>query len=193
MKFLFDLFPLVLFFVAFKLYDIFVATAVAIAASFIQVGFYWFKYRRVEPMHLVTLGVVVVFGGMTLIFHNDTFIKWKPTMVYWLLASIMIGNHFMSKRTLIARMIGDQVPLPDNVWRGLNLSWGLFFVVLGLLNLYVAFFYGLELPAARRQEIWVNFKVFWLFGITFVFMVIQTIFLARFLNDAPPNSPDAGN
>jgi intracellular septation protein len=194
MKFLFDLFPLLLFFLAYKAFDIFAATAVAIAASVIQVSAYWLKHRRFEPMHLVTLGVVAVFGGMTLIFHNDTFIKWKPTIVYWLFAAIMIGNHFMSKRTLIARMIGDQIPLPDHVWRILNLSWGLFFIVLGLLNLYVAFFYALDLPEARRQEIWVNFKVFWLFGITFAFMIIQTLFLARFLDDAPPkDSADPGN
>lgn len=185
MKFLFDLFPLLLFFAAFQLYDIYVATAVAIGASFVQVGWFWWKHRRFETIHLVTLGTIVVFGGLTLFLRDDTFIKWKPTLVYWILATLVLGSHWLGRRTLVERMLGAQVPLPAAVWRRINLAWGLFFAALGALNLYVAFYFGLELDAAARQQIWVQFKVFGLTGITIVFVFVQALFMARHLQHKP--------
>src|SRR5687768_11575425 len=131
MKFLYDLLPLLVFFAAFKLYDIYVATAVAIVASFAQVGWFWLRHRRFETLHLVTLAVIVVFGGLTLFLRDDTFIKWKPTLVYWILAGLVLGSQFAARRTIIERMLGEQIALPQPVWRRLNLSWGLFFAVLG--------------------------------------------------------------
>lgn len=184
MKFLYDLFPLLLFFAAFKLYDIYVATAVAIVASFVQVGGYWLKHRRFETMHLVTLGVIAVFGGLTLALHNDTFIKWKPTLVYWILGALTLGSH-LNRRTLIQRMLGTRVALPDAVWRRLNLGWGLFFAFLGALNLYVAFYYAPELDEAARTAAWVNFKVFGLMGLTLAFVVAQAFYLARHVQEQP--------
>lgn len=193
MKFLYDLFPLLLFFAAFKLYDIYIATAVAIAASFLQVGLFWIKHRRFETMHVVTLGVIAVFGGMTLLLHDDTFIKWKPTLVYWILSVLVLASQWFGKKPAIERMMSSQIALPAMVWKRLNLSWGLFFAVLGAVNLYVAFFYALDLDTAARQEIWVNFKVFGLLGITLVFVVIQAFFMARHIQTKPEESGSTAN
>jgi intracellular septation protein len=185
MKFLYDLLPLLLFFAAYKYYDIYVATGVAIVASIVQVAGYWWKHRRFETMQIVTLGVIVVFGSMTLLLHDDTFIKWKPTLVYWILAALILGSHLIGKRTLMGRLLGSQVHLSEPAWRRLNLSWGVFFAVVGALNLYVAFFYGTELDAATRQNIWVNFKVFGLMGLTLLFIVVQAVFMARHMQGKP--------
>src|SRR5688572_9456117 len=103
MKFLYDLLPLLVFFAAFKLYDIYIATAVAIVASFAQVGWFWLRHRRFETIHLITLGIIVVFGGLTLLLRDDTFIKWKPTLVHWILGVFVLGSHFTGGRTLIER------------------------------------------------------------------------------------------
>lgn len=185
MKFLYDLFPLLLFFAAFKLYDIYVATAVAIVASFLQVGLYWLKHRRFETMHLITLAIIAVFGGMTLLLHDDTFIKWKPTLVYWILASLALVSQRWGDKTLIERMMSSQISLPAAVWKRLNLSWGIFFLVLGAVNIYVAFYYGLDLDAETRRNIWVNFKVFGLLGITFLFVIGQAVFMAKHMQHKP--------
>lgn len=185
MKFLYDLFPLLLFFAAFKLYDIYVATAVAIVASFLQVGLFWIRHRRFETMHMVTLAVIAVFGGLTLALHDDTFIKWKPTLVYGILATLVLASQRFGKKTVIERMMSAQIALPASVWRRLNLSWGLFFVVLGAANIYVAFYYGLDLDPEVRRGIWVNFKVFGLLGLTLLFTVIQAFFMAKHIQEKP--------
>ena len=185
MKFLYDLFPLLLFFAAFKLYDIYVATAVAIVASIAQVGYFWLKHRRFETMHLVTLAVIVVFGGLTLALHNDVFIKWKPTLVYWILAALVLASQWFGRITLIERMMSAQIALPAPVWKRLNLSWGLFFALLGAANLYVAFYYGLGLDEETRRNIWVDFKVFGLFGLTLIFAIGQAVFMAKHVQDKP--------
>jgi len=189
MKFLIDFFPLLLFFAAFKLADIYVATTVAIVASFAQTGWHRWRHGRFEPMHLVTLVIVTVFGGLTLLLHDDTFIRWKPTIVYWVLGVIVLGSHFVGNKTAIERMLDTHIQLPANRWAQFNLSWGLFFLVLGGLNLYVAFYYGPENDAATRQEIWVNFKVFGLLGLTLLFAVAQAAVLARHMQ--PPAGDDS--
>lgn len=183
MKFLFDLFPLLLFFGAFKLYDIYVATAVAIIASFGQVGYYWWRHRRFETLHLITLAVIVVFGGLTLVLHNDQFIKWKPTILYWIFAALVLGSQLLRGKTAMERMLGHQMALEPVVWRHYNLSWGVFFIIVGALNLYVAFYYAPGEPEAVRQATWVNFKVFGLMGLTLAFALIQAVFLARHIKD----------
>jgi intracellular septation protein len=181
MKFLFDVFPLLLFFAAFKLYDIYVATAVAIAASFTQVGIYWWRHRKFEAMHLITLTVIAVFGGLTLALQNDTFIKWKPTIVYWIFSVLVLGSQFIGEKTVMERLLSKQLALDTRVWRHYNLSWGLFFAAAGALNLYVAFYYALDQDESVRQAIWVNFKVFWLMGLTLGFAFVQALFIARYI------------
>jgi intracellular septation protein len=116
MKFLYDFFPIVLFFIAYKTYDIFVATGVIIAASAVQVGYFWLKHRRFEKMHIITLLLVVVLGGATIILQDDNFIKWKPTVVNWLFAAVFLTSHFIGQRTIIERMLATNISLPAPIW-----------------------------------------------------------------------------
>lgn len=179
MKFLFDFFPLILFFAAYKIYGIFVATAVAIVASVAQVGWVWLQRRRFETTHLVTLAVIVVFGGLTLLLRDDVFIKWKPTIVNWLFAVIMLATQLVGRRTAIEHLLGTQIRLPAHIWRNMNVSWVIFFVAAGVLNLYVAFYYGADLDEKTRTDIWVNFKVFGLMGLTLAFTIAQMALVSR--------------
>ena len=142
MKLLIDLFPVLLFFVAYKLYGIYVATGVAIAASALQVGWSWLRHRRVEKMHLATLGLLVVFGGLTIALHDPIFVMWKPTVVNWLFAAVFLGSHFVGRKPLVERMMAHAIEVPARTWLRLNLAWVLFFVVSGLANLYVVYFYS---------------------------------------------------
>lgn len=187
MKLLFDYFPIILFFVAFKTYDIYVATAVAMVASVVQVAYYYARHRRVENMHLISMGVILVFGGMTLVFHDDTFIKWKPTIVNWLFAVAFLAAALFSEKNLLERMMASTLKAPKHIWARINLYWVLFFVFSGLLNIYVAFYYGLDLPEEERTAIWVNFKLFGMLGITLVFILIQSLYLARFASAVEQN------
>ena len=173
MKFLFDLFPILLFFLAYKLYDIYVATAVAIAAAFLQTGLYWLKHRKFETMHLVTLGILVLFGGLTLVLHDPVFIKWKPTVVNWLFALIFLGSRFIGQRTLVERMMSHAISVPTAVWLKLNWAWTLFFIAIGLVNILVAYNYS--------EATWVNFKLFGMLGLTLVFVFAQAFYLSRFM------------
>jgi len=182
MKLLFDFFPLVLFFGAFKLYDIYVATLVAMAASLAQVVFIRIRHQRFETTHLVTLFVILLFGGMTLIFQDDMFIKWKPTIVNWIFAVVVLGSQFIGKRTVLERLLGGQMQMPARIWKKVNVSWGLFFFVSGLLNLYVAFYFRTHLDEAARTDFWVNFKVFGLMGLTLVFAIVQMLMIAKHID-----------
>lgn len=183
MKLLFDFFPLILFFAAYKLYGIYAATLVAIIAAIVQVAVFWYRERRFETTHLVTLAVISVFGGLTIAFHDPVFIKWKPTIVNWMFAVILLGSQWLASKPAIQLLLGSKLSLPPQVWRKLNLSWALFFVVMGMLNLYVAFYYGLELDEETRTDIWVNFKVFWMMGLTLVFAVGQSLLIARHVEE----------
>ena len=181
MQLLFDFFPLLLFFAAYKWYGIFVATGVAIVASIIQVSVHWLRNRRFETAHLTTLGVIVLFGGLTLIFRDDTFIKWKPTIVNWLFAAIVLASLMGQRRTVLEYLLGEKIHLPVTIWRKVNLAWGLFFLVAGALNYYVAFVFRTELDPQLRTDLWVNFKVFGLMGLTLAFAVIQMMLVARYI------------
>ena len=190
MKLLFDFFPLVLFFGAFKLYDIYVATLVAMAASLAQVVFIRIRHQRFETTHLVTLFVILLFGGMTLNFQDDMFIKWKPTIVNWIFAIVVLGSQFIGKRTVLERLLGSQMQMPAKIWKKVNVSWGLFFLVSGLLNLYVAFYFRTHLDEATRTDFWVNFKVFGLLGLTLAFSIIQMMIVARYISTEPADPSD---
>jgi intracellular septation protein len=173
MKFLFDLFPILLFFVAYKLYDIYAATAVAIAAAFVQTGLYWLKHRKFETMHVVTLGILILFGGLTLALRDPIFIKWKPTVVNWLFAIVFLGSRFIGNRTLVERMMSHAISVPGPIWLKLNWAWTVFFLAIGLLNLYVAYNYS--------EAVWVNFKLFGMVGLTLAFVFVQAFYLSRFM------------
>ncbi len=177
MKFLFDLFPVILFFAAFKLSDIFVATGVAIAATFAQIAWVWFKHRKVDAMLWVSLAIISVLGGMTLIFHNETFIKWKPTILYWALAVGLAGSTLFFRKNMIRTLLAEQIDAPDFIWRRLNWSWIGFFVFMGFANLAVAF--AFNLPTAT----WVNFKLFGGIGLMLVFAVIQGLMLSKYIEE----------
>jgi len=175
MKLLIDFFPIVIFFIAFKMYDIYIATAVLIIASLLQTTIHWLVHRQFEKMHVITLLLVCVFGGLTLILQDEMFIKWKPTVINWLFAIAFIGSQFIGEKSLLQRMMGDHMSLPANIWLRLNIAWTLFFIVLGIINLYVAYNFD--------TETWVNFKLFGLLGLTFVFVVAQSIYVTRFIEE----------
>lgn len=175
MKFFFDLFPVILFFVAFKLYDIFVATAVAIAASILQILWVWWRHRQIEKMMWINLMIIIIFGGATLVLQDETFIKWKPTVLYWLFATGLLVSNVIFKKNLIQTMMEKQMALPIPVWNQLNISWIIFFVVMGLINLYVAFNFPIDT--------WVSFKLFGATGLMLVFIVGQILMLNKYLKD----------
>jgi intracellular septation protein len=178
MKFLFDLFPVALFFVAFKFFGIYAATTVAIVASFLQIGWLKLRKRKVEPMMWISLAIVVVFGGATLVLHDETFIKWKPTVLYWLFAGVIAGAEVFAHRNLIRAMLEEQVQMPDPAWRRLNWSWVGFFAVMGAVNLYVAYNFS--------TDTWVNFKLFGGMGLMLAFVILQALFLARHVQEKSP-------
>ncbi|SCX23014.1 intracellular septation protein [Nitrosomonas eutropha] len=173
MKFLFDLFPIILFFATYKIYGIYSATAVAIVATFAQIGWVWLRHRKVDNMLWVSLAIIIVFGGATLILQDETFIKWKPTVLYWLFAVILFLAHSFFGKNLIRAMMKDQIKLPEPVWARLNISWSVFFGAMGALNLYVAYNYS--------TDTWVNFKLFGFMGLMFVFIILQALLLGKYM------------
>lgn len=199
MKFLFDLLPVILFFAAYKLggahpetahallsgwlgdgiavtqAPILIATAVAIAATALQIALVWLRHRKVDTMLWVSLAIITVFGGATLFFHNPTFIKWKPTALYWLFGCVLLGSAALLHRNLIRNMLEAQIRLPDPVWGRLNLAWASFFIAMGLLNLYVAYNFS--------EETWVDFKLFGGIGLMLAFVLGQGFYLSRHLEE----------
>ena len=171
MKLLFDFFPILLFFICFKLYGIYTATAVAMIASVAQVLFFRFKYQRYEKMHLISLTLILLLGGATLFFHDPWFIKWKPTGIYWLTALILLGSRVFAEKTLTQKMMESNISLPTPIWYKLNYAWAVFFVLMGILNLYVAYHY--------TTDTWVNFKLFGGVGLTVIFVILQAIYLSQ--------------
>jgi intracellular septation protein len=171
MKILFDFFPILVFFVVFKLEGIMPATGAAIVATAIQVGFTYWKHRRVERLALVTLALIVVLGGLTLALQDERFIKWKPTAVNWLFAVVFLASDYIGAKNLVRRMLERSVNLPDAAWVRLNRGWVAFFAAMGAANLYVAFNFA--------TEVWVNFKVFGILGLTLLFVLGQALYLMR--------------
>lgn len=179
MKFLFDLFPVILFFVTFKVYGIYAATAVAIVATFVQIGWVWLRHRKVDSMLWTSLAIIVLLGGATLIFQNESFIKWKPTVLYWLFAAVLWLSLAFFQKNLIEALLAEQIVLPATVWLKLNMSWIVFFILMGGINIHVAFNYSVDT--------WVNFKLFGSIGLMLIFVVIQAIILNRYMQD-PENA-----
>ena len=188
MKLLMDFFPIALFFVAFKLAGIYVATAVAMVATLVQIAWLYFKHHKVETMQWVSLGIITVFGGATLLTHNDTFIKWKPTILFWLMAGILIGGQLLMKKNFIKSLMSKQLALPDDIWQKLLWSWTVFFLVKGGLNLWVAYQFD--------TDTWVNYKLFGSMGIMLLFVLGQGVYLSRHVtsdSDAAEPKPETKN
>jgi intracellular septation protein len=181
MKFLFDLFPVILFFIAFKVADVYVATGVVIGATALQIAWVWWHKGKVDTMLWVSLALVTVFGGATLVLHDDTFIRWKPTVLYWLFAVILLVSALAFQRNLIKAMLGAELALPEPVWARVNLAWVGFFSLMGVLNLWVAFANPFCTDEAECLSQWVSFKLFGGIGLMLVFVVAQGLFLARYL------------
>ena len=201
MKQLFDFFPILLFFIVYKFYPdippgwiettnqifpfmnmeagnhqfaLYFATLVAIVATILQVAMTALVSRKIEKMHIITLILLIVFGGATLLLKDPIFIKWKPTAINWLFALVFLGSQFVGEKPLVQRMMGQAMEINDNsVWKRLNLAWVGFFIFSGLLNIFVAFNFS--------EDTWVDFKLFGLMGITFVFIIAQAFYLARYL------------
>ena len=176
MKFLFDLFPVILFFAAFQVWDIYVATGVAIAATFAQIGWLALRGRKIDKMLWASLAIIVVFGGLTLALRDKTFIQWKPTVLYWLFCATLAGGA-LAGRNLIRAMLGEQMQLPDRVWARLNWSWVAFFAFMGAANLYVAYNFS--------ESAWVNFKLFGGMGLMLAFVLAQAALLAKHVQEKP--------
>lgn len=201
MKMLFDLLPVILFFAAYKGAEanpesalelartwlgenltaaqapILLATAVVIVATLAQVLWVWLRHRKVERVMLVSLGLVVVLGGATLFFQNPDFFKWKPTVLYWLFAAVLLLSATLFRKNLIRSMLQGQLRLPDTVWSRINLAWASFFAVIGALNLYVAYHFS--------EAAWVNFKMFGIMGLMLVFIVGQGFYLSKYIEEEP--------
>ena len=175
MKFLFDIFPVILFFAAYKFSGIYIATAVAIIATALQIAWVWFRHRKVENMQWISLALIVVFGGATLLLKDETFIKWKPTVLYWLFSVVLLVSEFVFRKNLIRSMMEKQVTAPDPVWRKLLFGWIGFFAFMGVLNLYVAYSYP--------TDTWVSFKLFGGIGLMILFVIGQAVVLAPHMKE----------
>ena len=177
MKLLFDFFPLILFFVAYQASDIFVATGVAIAASIAQIAWVLARRKKVSGMQWTSLVVIVVFGGATLLLRDETFIKWKPTVLYWLAGVVFLGGLAFRQNLVKAVMSEAELVLPEPVWTKLCIAWGVFFLFKGTLNLWVAYTFS--------TPIWVKFKVFGGMGLMVAFVIAQAFWLSKYLPDEP--------
>jgi intracellular septation protein len=197
MKFLLDFFPVVLFFIAYKFFGdlppqliefanslpfvsinakepkdaIYFATLVIIIATILQNIGHYFVFKKLEKMHLISLGILLAFGTLTLAFKDPLFIKWKVSIFNWVFSAIIIGSQFIGEKPVIERMMSHAIEVPKNIWKQINLSWGVFFALVGVVNIYVAYSYS--------EETWVNFKLFGVLGLTLVFMIAQGVYLAK--------------
>lgn len=181
MKILIDFFPILLFFGAYKMFNIYTATGVLMAATVLQMGLIYAIDRKLQAMHKITLVLILLFGTLTLVLQDDRFIKWKPTVLYWLMGGALLIGQLVFRKNFIKSLMGAQMQLPDAVWRTLNWSWTGFFAVMGLVNLWVAYTFD--------TDTWVNFKLFGGIGLMFAFVIAQALYLGRFIKDDEDAAP----
>jgi intracellular septation protein len=175
MKQVFEFFPVLLFFAAYKLYDIYVATMVMIVATLIQVGIDLIWHRKVETMRWITLVLVVVMGGATIYLHDEQYLKWKLSIIEWLFGLAFLGSQFIGDKPFVERMMSSSLTLPATIWKRLNLLWAAFFTSVGFINLYVMFHFS--------TDEWVNFKTFGVPILMIVFIALQMVFLYKYVPD----------
>ncbi|UTW02550.1 septation protein A [Amphritea atlantica] len=172
MKLLLDFLPVIIFFIVYKSTDdIILATAVLIPATLLQMLYTWIKTHKIEMIQLVTLGLVVILGGATILFQDKTFIQWKPTVVTWLFALAFLGSQFIGNKTIIQRLMDGTIEMPSQAWKQLNIAWIIFYLILGAVNLYVAY--------TMSEETWVNFKLFGMLGLTLIFILLQGFYISK--------------
>ncbi|MFO1257203.1 MAG: septation protein A [Gammaproteobacteria bacterium] len=171
MQFIYDFLPIVIFFITYKAIDIYAATLAAIAVCVLQVGWTYFKGKKPEMSQWVSLGLIILLGGATVIFKNELFIKWKPTAVYWLFGVALLISQWVGNRPLMQRLLEKNIQLSSRVWRILNMSWSYFFITMGGLNLYIAYHFN--------TDTWVNFKLFGTLLLTIMFILAQAWYLSR--------------
>lgn len=174
-KQLFEFLPIIFFFIAFKLYDIYVATAVVMATTIALVSYSALRYRKVETMQWITLILVVVMGGATLILHDEQFVKWKLSIIEWLFGLVFLGSQFIGDKPVVERMMASNLTLPSIIWKRLNIAWASFFISIGFLNLYVMYHYS--------TDDWVSFKTFAVPSLMVAFIVLQMVFLYKYMPD----------
>ena len=180
MKLLFDYFPILCFFIAFKLYGIYIATAVTMGVSALQVGGYWLKYRRFDKLHVITLFMILFLGGTTLLLHDAIFIKLKPSVIYWIFSLALLISQRFSEKNLIERMLSDKMTAAPAVWKKMNSSWCAFFFIMGFINLYVVYNFN--------TNTWVNFKLFGTLGLTLLFAIAQALYLNKHISEPEVSS-----
>ncbi len=180
MKILIDFFPILLFFGTYKTFDIYVGTGVLMAATVAQMALIYFIDRKLTLMHKITLALVLVFGALTLVLHDDRFIKWKPTVLYAAMAIGLGVAMWVYRKNFLKLMLGSQLELPDPVWARLNLVWVLYSAFMALINAYVAAYFS--------TEAWVNFKL-WGYAFPLLFIVGQGLYISRYLQTDQPQSP----
>ena len=179
MQIFYDLFPILIFFILFKMAGIYAATLGAMLAAVAQVGVFWWRHRSFEMMQIITLVVILVLGAATLFFHNPMFIKWKPTIINWAFAFIFTFLPLLTKRTLVEILLSHKIKLPQHVWQNLNTSWIAFFLIIGSINVVVIYNYS--------TETWVNFKLFGMLALSILFVIGQAFYLAKHVQDDDQN------
>ncbi len=166
-----DFFPLIIFFVVYKLTDIMWATGAIVVATVLALGVHWLRTRTINRMQLISGSLVAVFGGITLMLGDGIYIQWKPTIVYALFAAAFLASQYFGGKTIVERLMGEAVALQLTDWRILNVMWVIFFAVMAVLNLYVVYNFD--------EETWVNFKLFGTLALTIVMVVMQAIWISR--------------
>ncbi|MCK5918119.1 MAG: septation protein A [Cocleimonas sp.] len=216
MKALFDFFPVLFFFLTFKFYDslpdsvidmanqlpfldltpgnskdaIFMATLAIIIATILQNIAHWLVYRRLEKMHLISLVILLIFGTLTLMLKNPDYIAWKVTIFNWIFAGVILGSFFIGEKTLIERMMSHAISVPKQIWKKVNLSWGIFFIIVGASNLIVYEIYAKQMD---NLDAWVNFKMFGILGLTLVFMIGQGLYIAKHAEEIEEETEEVKN
>lgn len=174
MRLLIDFFPIALFVAAYKLHDIYLATAVLMAATVVQTGIIYAVDRKLQTLHKVTLALVLVFGALTLVLQDDRFIKWKPTVLYASMAIVLGAALWGWKKNFLQMLLGTQLRLPKAVWNRLTLIWIVYFFFMAAINAYVVAYYS--------TEAWINFKL-WGYAFPIIFIVGQGLYISRYLKD----------
>ena len=175
MKILFDFFPVLVFFLAYKSFDIYVATLMLMVMTYLQILGIWLKKKQIETTYKMMAVLITIFGSLTLILHNELYIKWKPTVINWMFAIIFLASNWIGEKTVLERLLEQKVTLPQLVWRKLNFMWIAFFAGMGFINLYVAYQY--------TTDVWVNFKLFGVLGFTLAFSLLQGLYLAKYIEE----------